>query len=367
MGDDEGSEADLDGEGTPAFPREEVDEEFDSPVGIEEIKVEGAPTKIRTRAAPRPSVGAAQFDKLQNNAKRTLRGLRWFGWAARFGTLCNYLALPAAALLVALLFMGGAGANPWAAFGGLLLGLGAFVLFLLAAMSLLLAVIYSHLGRSELGVLQKREIVHSRHKLVRATIVGIGGAAVTIVLGLQAETPTRAPLLDYAIVYSTIAGLVTGALLASMFSSGLQHYLRNLAPRAGRRAQRRFRRYMLWAATPAIAFSLVGVPQIVLEYRQACEDLYGCPQDRLLGLAAPSYVPLSFLFNHPFFVSIQGLTLLVAAVLIFSRFSALVAMRTWRVQLDEAERLLMTKLRSSAPLVSGPAGTLPPEITASAE
>lgn len=360
-GDEEGVRA------RPKHPRQrelaEVDEEFDSPVGIDEAKVDGFSEKLRERAAPRASIGAAQFDQVRGDAKRTLKGLRWFQWSARFGTLCNYLALIAAAFVIAIIFMGAGGAYAYFDLAGIGLGLGAFALFLMAGLCVMLALYQSHRGRNELGIMQERAIRRAPHLLLRAVIVGVGGAAVAIVLGLQGETPTRSPLIENAMIYGMIVALVSSGMFASMFSEGLQRYLRNLAPKAGRHAKGVFRRRFFLATVPAITFAVAGIPQLLLEYQQACTDLGSCPGDRLLSMASPSYGPLAFLFISPFFQGIGVLALPVAALLLISRFSAIMALRTWRHQLEEAERLIVAKVRSKATPLTALAGALPPEST----
>lgn len=328
------------------------------PVGIEEVEREGAPPKApKARAAPKSSAGAIEFEYVSNGAKRTLAGLRSFEWASLFASLSTYISLPVIGLLA---LVGAAnigavdlgGALPWVGFTGWILGVTTFGFFIFAAFFVILGVRASHQGQSELGVLQRRAVVKAESYFWRGVYTLIPGAGVALVLGFQEATPYREAAVPYATVLALAAGFVSGAIAARYFAAFLSEYLRNLTPRTGAKGRRRFRISTVIAASIPLAVVLAGTPLLWLDYDNLCIYLGACPEAELWTVASPSYGPPAHISKHlvnyiplPLIVGMM----LVVGLLLFGRVFTLVALRSYRAQLREAEILLREKVRARAP------------------
>jgi hypothetical protein len=322
-------------------------------VGIEEIPPEGGEVKEgRPKPKQQASHGIQAMQGVAGGAKYTLAGLRAFEWASLLLTLSSYLALGAIAALAGASYgtfdLGTVGLLSLA---GLVVGLLAFALFLAAAFFAFQGFRFSYRGRNELGPLQKKEVEAAGRYFWRGIFVlvmsGVGAAAV----GLQEGTPVRLASIPYATAIALTVAVVGGFFASFYFAAFFAHYLRNLSPGGSKRARRRFRALFVLAATLPIGLTAAGVPFVMLDNDYACAYGVHCG-DEMWMLASPSFGPGYHLRTHLMvdggFSPMEAFALVVGGLLV-SRLFAILALRSYRKQLQTAELVLRARIRQNAP------------------
>lgn len=323
------------------------------PVGIEEYVREGAPPKpVKPKMAPKTSAGATDFEHVKDGARHTLEGLRSFEWAGLFLTVGNYLALPALAVLAVVSSVNLGGARGAVSLVGWLLGAAAGGLFLIGFVFVIMGAWASHIGRLELGILQRREVEKAERYLWRALYTLVPGAAVALVLGFQERTQYRDAVVPYATPIALAVAFVAALLAAWYFALFATQYLRNLTPDSGKKGRRWLRFCAVVAASLPLAVFFAGLPVLLLDYNDHCEYFGACPQEELWTALAPSFGPPAHLSAHltdylP--VPLAAGSLVVAALLLVSRLFAVLAVSGWRKQVREAEVFVRDKVRLHAP------------------
>jgi hypothetical protein len=323
------------------------------PVGIEEAPREGGEAPAgRAKPTQQASHGIQEMQSVRGGAKHTLAGLRAFEWSSLLLTLSSYLALGAIAALAGASYgsldLGTVGLLSLA---GLVVGLLAFALFLGAAFFALQGFRFSYRGRNELGPLQKKEVEAAGRYFWRGVFVlvisGTGAAAV----GLQEGTPLRLAGIPYATSIALLIALVGGFFASFYFAAFFARYLRNLSPGGSKKARRRFRALFVLAATLPIALTVAGVPFVMLDNDYACAYGVHCG-DELWMLGSPSFGPGYHLHRHLMvdggFSTYEAAALVVVGLLV-SRLLALLALRSYRKQLQTAELVLRARIRQNAP------------------
>jgi len=316
----------------------------------EEYEDEPAPARPRPRTGPAPSKGAEAFESVKNGARYTLRGLRLWQDAARWGTLGEFFALVAALLLVVLLALPFAGVIAPVGMGtaGMFLGVATLAFWLWALFQFVRGARWAHRGRDELGYLQRREVDAALAGVLRGAVLLAIVGSVAVFLGLQAETFARAGRIPDAAAYALVVGVVAAALGVLPFSRGLAGMLRNLTPVSGRRGRRRFVTLMLLWVVPSVAVYLVGAPLAYLDFDVACQELGECRAAELMPLLSPPYgAPGSMLGEPPAALYLE-VPLAGALVLLVARLAGYRALRILRGQLEEADLFLVHHVASRA-------------------
>lgn len=323
------------------------------PVGIEEVPREGAPPKApKPKPGPKTSAGATDFEYVKDGARHTLDGLRNFEWASLLLTLSNFLALPALALLALVSGANLGGVRAGVSLVGWLLGAGAAGLFLMGFLFLLFGAWASHLGRRELGVLQRREVERAERYLWRGLYAIVPGAAVATVLGFQEKTQYRDAVVPGATLMALAVAFVAALLASRYFALFATQYLRNLTPNSGNKGRRRLRWGAMLAAAFPVAVVFVGLPLLFLDYDDNCTFYGACPQEEAWTAIAPSFGPPAHLSAHltdylP--LPLAAGSLVVAGFLLLSRLFAFFAVSAWRKQVREAEVFVRDRVRLHAP------------------
>lgn len=331
----------------------EADDELYVPVGIEEIPREGAPPKLpKPKLAPKTSAGALDFENVKDGARHTLEGLRCFEWAGLFLTLANYLALPALAALAAVSAIDLGGAKSGVSLAGWLLGAAAAGFFVMGFLFLILGAWASHIGRRELGVLQRKEVERAEKYLWRALYILVPGAAVATILGFQESSKYREAVIPLATPLALAVAFVAALLASRYFALFATQYLRNLTPNAGKKGRGRLRASALIAAAIPIAVVFAGLPLLFLDYDDNCTFYGACPTEEAWTAIAPSFGPPAHLSAHltaylP--IPLAAGSLVVAGLLVLARLFALIGVTGWRRQVREAEVFVRQKVRLIAP------------------
>ncbi len=323
------------------------------PTGIDEVPREGgAAREAPAKATQKASFGITDLEVVKGSARQTLRGLLAFQWTMLFLTLSCYLALGATACvgLAGSGVLGSAGGA--ASVAGWVVGSIAFALFAAAAYYGARGLRASHLGRNELGVLQRREVEAGERLVWRGVYALSGGLAVAWAFGMQEATPARLANIPSATLIALVAGLAGGLLASVYFSAFFTRYLRNLSPKSSKKDRRRFRMLFVVAGTLPIAIAIAGTPLVVLDNDYGCSYQPETCGGELLTLASPSFGPAYHLRAHLVgdtgFSPEEALVFVVAGLAV-SRVFAVLGLRSYRKQLRAAELLLRQRIRESAP------------------
>lgn len=317
---------------------------------------EPAPASERPRAAPASSKGAEAFESVKNGARHTLRGLREWQAAGRWGMLAQFVSLLAAALLVAVVGLALAGVTSLGLVGtaGLYLGVLALILWLWALFHFLLGLRSARRGRDELGYLQRREVDAAFARVLRGLASFAVLAIIAVFFGFQAETIARAGRMPDAVLYGLITGGLAGAVGVWHFSTAVAALLRNLTPDAGKRGRRRLVALLHVWAIPVMAVYLVGAPLAVMNYDVSCQELMQCQTGKIVPVASPAYgAPVRILSEPPAALYLE-LPLIGAALLLVLRLVGYLAMRTFSAQLAEADHFLVRHVASAANALERP-------------
>ena len=331
------------------------------PIGIDEaLRESGLPRERRARPTQQASYGVAELEAVRNGAKYTLRGLLAFQWASLFMALAQYAALGAAAALAAAIWTAGPSqAAQGSMNGGLFAVLGwvlgslAFILCLLAAWHALAGIRASHTGRSELGVLQKREVERAESYFWRGVGTLIIGGAVTVMIGMQEATYGRNATFLYATPIALIVAVATGVAVSSFFASFFARYLRNLSPGVSKKSRRRFRRLFVLAWALPVAFAVAGVAATSMASDFDCYFKNGIDcGGQNWTMSSPGFGPPFFLVSKLVYEQYTSFYIafgLVAGGLLVSRALGIIAIGSYRKQLRTAELVLRARIRANAP------------------
>jgi hypothetical protein len=337
------------------------------PVGIEEpVRESGLPREQRARPTQQASFGVNELETVRNGAKMTLRGLLAFQWASVFMALAQYAALAAAAALAGALFTAGpAAATQGSMNGGVLAIVGwiagslAFILCFIAGWYALAGIRASHIGRGELGVLQKREVERAEAYFWRGVISLMAGGAATVVIAMQEPTYARNATFLYALPIALGVAVVTGIVASSSFGAFFSRYLRNLAPGSSKKSRRRFRLLFVLAWALPVAFAVGGVAAVAMANDYDCYFRNG--QDcggQIWTLSSPGYGPPFFLMGklvYEQYAAFYTAFALIAGGLVLSRVFGIMCIASYRKQLRTAELVLRARIRANAP-PEGPPG-----------